>query len=458
MIKRKNKYDFDLIVLGSGSAGGVAAQKSVRLGKRVALVEPAQIGGECPNIGCVPTKSLLYAAGIYDAAVHGQDFGINGDKLKYDYPEIKAWKDLAVHRTGTWQGKEVFESIGIEVIKGAAQFVSSHEIAVEQRRFTSKNFLIATGTHNFIPPVEGLEDTGYITYEQAINFEKPPKSIFICGGGPIGCEFAELFSIFGAEVYLCDITPRLLMREDEDISELAKNHFENDRGVKVFTDTEVTRVAKERGGKRVFYLKDGKHQSVLVEEIMFATGKRANVDIGLEKAGVEYTSHAVAVNAEMQTSAKNIWAAGDVVGPYQFTHMAEYQSRLAVNNMWHRKKIMADYRAVPRCIFITPEVASVGASESDCGAAKMKYKVGKAPLSLIGRSNTSNFEDGFVKVITRQDGVIIGASIACPSAGEMIHELTLAIQQGLTAKQVAETIHAFPTWSEAIRIACAKIS
>lgn len=456
MIKRK-KYDFDLIVLGSGSAGGVAAQKSARLGKRVAIVEPGEMGGECPNIGCVPTKSLLYAAGIYDAAIHGKDFGINGDKLKYDYPAIKAWKDLAVHRTGTWQGKEMFERIGIEVIKGAAQFVSPHEIVVDNRHYTSKNFLVATGTHNFIPPVEGLEDSGYITFEEAINFEEPPKSLFICGAGPIGCEFAELFSIFGTEVYLCDITPRLLMREDDDISELARNHFENDRGVKVFTDTEVMRVTKERGGKRVFYQKDGKHQSVLVEEIMFATGKRANVDIGLENASVEYTSHAITVNTQMQTTAKNIWASGDVVGPYQFTHMAEYQSRIAVNNMWHRKKTVTDYRAVPRCIFITPEVASVGASENDCGAAQMKYKVGKASLSLVGRSNTSNFEEGFVKVITRQDGTLIGASIACPSAGEMIHELAVAIQNGLTAKQVANTIHAFPTWSEAIRLACLKV-
>jgi dihydrolipoamide dehydrogenase len=190
---------------------------------------------------------------------------------------------------------------------------------------------------------------------------------------------------------------------------------------------------------------------------MVATGRRANVDIGLENAGVKYSSRCIEVNRYMQTNIKHIYAAGDVAGPFMFTHTAEYQSRLAANNMWHNKKIAADYRAVPRCVYTNPEIASVGASEDDCKNLCLDTKKAVASVSLIGRSNTSNAEEGFVKVITKRDGTLIGASIVSPRAGEMIHELALAIQHGLTAKQVADTIHAYPTWSEAVRLACAKI-
>jgi len=451
------KYDFDLIVIGAGSAGGVAAQMGVRLGKKVAIVEAGTMGGECPNIGCVPTKSLLHAAEIYDAAKHADVFGINGKKVSYDYRAMKAWKDLAVHRTGTWEGRKVFESVGVKVISGYARFTDPHTVKVDTKNYTAKNFLIATGTANFIPPIEGLSDTGYITYKQAINFESPPKSIFIVGAGAIGCEFAELFSIFDAKVYLADITPRLLMKEDPEVSELAQQHFENTRDVSVLMDTQVVSVEPAGKQKRIHYRRNGRMHSVIVDELMIATGKKANVDLDLENAGVSYTPRAITVSPFMQTSAKHIYAAGDVVGPYMFTHMAEYQARLAANNMWHKKRIAADYRAVPRCIFINPEIASVGVSESDCGAKKVKIKTALAPITLIGRANTSNVEEGFVKVIAQADGVIIGASIVSPRAGEMIHELALAIQLGITAEQVANTIHAFPTWSEAVRIACAKL-
>lgn len=454
---RRKKYDFDLIILGSGGAGSVAAYVSLRAGKKVAVVEPEEMGGECPNWGCVPTKALLHAAEVYDAAVNGDVFGIKGSNLKYDYPSIKAWRDLAVHRTGTWEGKKVFEANGIDVISGTARFTSPHEVAVGQRTFTAQKFLIATGTKNFIPPIDGLKDAGYITFKEATNFTRPPKSIFIVGAGPIGCEFAEFFSIFGTKVVLSDITPRLMMKEDIEVGELARKHFEKDRGVKILLDTQVAHVSKHGRSKKVHFKHGGRSLSVEVDEVMIAAGKRPNVDIGLENAGVKYSPRAVDVNRYMQTSAPHIFAAGDVAGPYMFTHMAEYQSRLAANNMWKRRKIAADYRAVPRCVFINPEIASVGLSEQDCGDKKLRIKTAIVPISLIGRSNTSNVEEGFVKVIAKTDGKLVGASIVSPRAGEMIHELTLAIQKGLTAHDVASTIHAFPTWSEAVRLACAKI-
>jgi mercuric reductase len=453
----RQKYDYDLIVLGSGGGGSVAAHISTNLGKRVAVVENDTMGGECPNWGCIPTKALLHAAGIYDEARHGQQFGIRGATLGYNYPSIKAWKDLAVHRTGTYQGKKMFEAEGITVISGEAHFISPHEITVNRRHFSSEHFLIATGSHTFIPPIEGLEQVGYVTAREVVDLTRPPKSMFVVGAGAIGCEFTELFSTFGTKIYLADITPRLLMKEDQEVGELARRIFEEKRGVAVLMNTKVMRVAKEGLAKRVYYQQGREMKSVKVDEILIATGKLANVDIGLENAGVDYTPKAVTVNEHMQTSAKHIYAAGDVAGPYQFTHTAIYQSRLAAHNMWHKQKVAADYRAIPRCIFLNPEVASVGMSEDECIRRDMKFKKALAPISIIGRANTTNTDDGFVKVITENDGTLIGASIVSPRAGEMLHELTLAIQYGLTAQEVANTIHAFPTWSEAVRIACAKI-
>jgi len=454
---KKHHYDYDLIVIGSGGGGSVAAHISNNLGKRVAVVERAEMGGECPNSGCVPTKALLQAAEIYDAARHGQQFGIRGTTLGYNYPSIKAWKDLAVHRTGTWEGDKVYESEGIHVVKGDAHFVSPHEITVSRRHYSAENFLIATGTRSFIPPIEGLDQAGYLTFKEAINLTRPPKSLFIIGAGAIGCEFSELFSIFGTKIYLSDITPRILMKEDQEVGELTQKTFEEKRGMTILLNTKVMRVVKEGLAKRVYYQQGRQTDSVKVDDILLASGKLANVDIGLENAGVEYTPKGIVVNEFMQTTAKHIYAAGDVAGPYMFTHMAIYQSRLAANNMWHRNKVATDYRAVPRCIFTTPEIASVGLSEDECIKRDLKYKKAMAPISIIGRANTSNVDEGFVKVITTNDGTLIGASIVSPRAGEMLHELALAIQMELTAEEVASTIHAFPTWSEAVRVACNKI-
>lgn len=454
----KQKYDYDLVVLGSGGGGSVAALIAAGAGKRVAMIEADEMGGECPNYGCVPTKSLLHAAEIYDAAKHGQQFGIRSGTLTYNYPSLKAWKDLAVARTGSTDGKRLYEAEGIKIIEGEARFISDHEITVNRHHLSAENFIIATGTHSFIPPIEGLQKTGYITFKEAVNITRPSKSLFIIGAGSIGCEFAELFAIFGTKVYLSDITPRILSKEDEEVSELVREHFEQERGMSVMTNTKVLRVVKEGLAKRIYFQQGASEKSLKVDEILVATGKLANVDIGLENAGVEYTPRGITVNEYLQTSARNIFAAGDVVGPYNYTHTAIYQSRVVANNLLTKQKIAADYRAVPRVIFLTPEVASVGLSEDECIKRDMRIKKAIAPIAIIGRANTSNVDRGFVKVITDTKGILIGASIVSPRAGEMIHELTLAIQMRLHAQDVANTIHAFPTWSEAVRIACGKVS
>lgn len=454
---KKQKYDYDLIVIGSGAGGSVAADIVATAGKRVALIEGDTLGGECPNWGCIPTKALLHAANIYDAAKQGSQFGIRGTAVGYNYPSVKAWKDLAVKRTGAADGERYYHSRGISVFHGDAHFLSSHEITVNRRHLTAAHFIIATGSHWIIPDIQGLKTVPYLTARTALNLNRPPKSLFIIGGGAIGAEFAELFSVFGSKVYVADIAPRILPKEDDEVGDLLGEYLVRERGMTLLTSTKVVRVAKEGISSRVTYMRGGEEHSVRVDAILVASGKAPTVDLGLENAGVEYTPKGIEVNDHLETSAPHILAAGDVLGRHMFTHMGVYESRIAAHNILHKQKVSPNYKAVPRVTFVTPEVASVGLSEAACLKRDLHVKTAIATLNIIGRSNAHNFHDGFCKVITDKHGVLIGATVVAPHAGEIIHELTLAIQYGHTAHEVANTLHAFPTWSEIVRVACGKI-
>ncbi len=455
----KVHYDYDLVVVGSGAGGGVVSHIVVNAGKKVAIVEQENLGGECPNYGCVPTKALLHSAEIYESAKNGSKYGIRASATSFNYSNIRKWKDLAVARTGVAEGKRAYAADGIAVLKGHAHFIGPHTLSVGKKRYSSKKFVIATGTKNFIPPIENIEKVGFITYREATDLKSPPKSLFIIGGGAIGCEFAQFFSIFGTKIHIAEMAPRLLAREDADVGNFVKAIFERDRGMKIHTNTRVTRVEKKGGKKEVHFEQNGSSFTVMVDEIMLASGKLPNTDLGLENAGVDYTKHGITVNDYMQTSAKHIYAAGDVTGKFMFTHVASYQSRIAAHNILHSSKVVAKYHAIPRAVFISPEVAAVGMTEEEAKSSKTKYKIGAVPISIIGRANTADQQEGFVKVIAlRKSNIIVGASIVSPHAGEMIHELALAVNHGLTTNHIESTVHAFPTWSEAVRSACAKIA
>jgi len=460
MYKKKllkpRKFDFDVIIIGSGAGGGVAAHILAKKGKKIAIVEKEKYGGECPNYGCVPTKALLKATEAIHEIKAASNFGITVKSISVNYQSMNAWRAKAVSNTGVTEGKAVYESEKISTLDGMAHFLDKWHISVNNNIYSAKKFLIASGTKSFVPPIPGLIDSGYITYREAIDLPTAPKSLFIIGGGAIGCEFAEIFAALGTKVHIAEFAPRLLAKEDQEVGELIGALFQQ-KSISTYINSAVTSVQKYGTQKKVTFNMSGTSHSVIVDEVLLTAGKAPNTDLGLENAGVKYSSKGIEVNTQMQTSAKHIYAAGDVTGTYMYTHTASYQSRIAAFNMFNKKKVRANYSAVPRCVFVLPEVAAVGMTEEQVKKLKIPYQIGAVPTSIIGRANTSNQRNGFVKVIASHTGVLLGASIVAPRAGEMIHELTLAIRHNMKADAITETIHAFPTWSEAVKIACQKI-
>ena len=454
---KKHTFDYDLIVIGSGAGGSAAATIAAREGKKVAIVEQTVFGGDSPNFSDVPTKALLHAAQLYDEARHGARFGLRSNALGYNYPSLRAWKNLAVERTGAAGNRKFYESQGIDTIEARAHFLSPHEISVNRKHITAERFLIATGSEWVAPDIPGIEDVPYLTPRTVLESIKPPKSIYIIGAGTVGVEIAQLLAIFGTKVYLAEIAARILPQEEEEVGELFERMLREGKGVTSLTQTRTVAVVKDGLGYRVTFLRAGVEKSVHVDEVLVATGRKPSVDLGLENASVEYDPTGIKANEYLQTSARHIYAAGDVLGHSSHTHTALLESRIAAHNLFSKVQLAPDYTATPRLTFTFPGIATVGFTEDDCIKRDLHVSIALAPLNIIARSNTSDFRDGFVKLIADKKGVLLGATVVSPHAAEVIHELALAVKYGLTARQVAETPHAFLSWSEAVRVAAGKL-
>ena len=454
----RHKYDFDLIVIGSGAGGASAASIAARDGKRVAVIERDSFGGTSANWGDIPTKALLHAAHLYDDVKNGAVYGLRASALGYNFLSLRNWKDHVLKQIGVANSRKHLDAEGITTISGTAHFISPHEVNVNRQNYTSEHFLIATGAHQVLPDVVGIHDIKLLTPEEAIDSSRPPKSVYIIGGGHIAVELGQLFAIFGTKVYISDVAPNLLSTFDAEVGETLKSYLEDHNNMTVLTKTKTLSIENENIAKRVTYSRGGAEHSLRVDEVIVAAGRAPTIDLGLENAGVEYTPKGIKVNEYLQTSSKHIYAAGDVTGRIPYTHAAQLESKVAINNIFSKHKYIPEYEAMPRVIFTNPSVASVGLTESDCIKRDLQIRKATSPLSVVMRSNTSNFTDGFVKLIVDKKGVLIGATVVAPHAGELIHELGLAVKYKLTATQIASTPHAFLTWSEAIRSCASKLS
>ncbi len=455
------KYDYDIIAIGSGSAGGAAAFVAKKGGFRVAIVEEFKdkLGGNCPNYACVPTKALLNAAQVYKMALKASEFGIDVSDVRFDFKKVAAYRDEIVNMLTGPRIERNLHNAGIDLLWGHAKFVSEHELDVAGKRYSSHHIIIATGSKEFIPPIEGLKEAGFLVSDQAVKLQVLPESIIIIGGGPVGTEFSQIFSSFGVKVTLLQRDPQILQREDRDIADYVQKDLES-RGVKIVLNMEVESVHKA-GSRKIVAVRIGdKNEAFEAEEIMIAAGRRAALaDLNLEAAGLKLDSHGkLELNEYLQTSQAHIWAAGDAAGNWQFTHTAAYEGDLVGRNICHRHDEAVNYDVVPRVTFCEPEVASVGMTEQEAKKKGIDITIAKFAMGGLGRALIDRDRRGFVKIVAEaKNKQILGAHIVGKQAGHLIHEIAVAMKAKIPATTIAKTIHAYPTFSEAVAAAAEEL-
>lgn len=438
--------DYDVIVIGGGAGGMGAARTAARRGARPLLVQAGPIGGECTFAGCVPSKTLIAAA---------------ADGKTFD--EAMTAVRRSIETIAATEGDDVFAREGIDVIHGWATFRSPTELDVDGTRLHARRFVIAAGTHPAVPPIDGLDAVDYLTNENVFDLEARPVSMAVLGGGAIGCELAQAFAHLGTKVTIVEALDRLVPREEPEASAAIAEVFAAE-GVDVRLGRKVTRVEPlETKGAVRLHLDDG--STVSADKLLVAVGRRGAVDgLGLEAAGVATERGFVVADDHLATTAAGIWAVGDVAGKLQLTHAADEMGRVAAANAlssrWRRQRF--DPSAIPWVTFTTPEVARVGMAEAD--AAEHGSRVAFLPMREVDRAIATGHTAGFVKVIAGPrpilrgagGGRILGATIVAARAGEMIHEPALAMRTRMFAGRLAQTVHAYPTWSVAVRQAAAQ--
>jgi dihydrolipoamide dehydrogenase len=455
--KEMDSQNYDLIVVGSGAAGGAAARAARVSGLSVAMIEKDKPGGECPNYACVPTKALLRSAKVYSLLKRAEEFGLRAGPPTFDWGAVMTRKDRIVDATGAAIAEQDYKEVGITLIKGTASFKDAQHLRVGGRLLQGEKILIAAGSKPQIPKIDGLEKVKPITSAEAVGLKTLPASIIILGGGPVGCEFAQLFSAFGVEVSLLEMGATLLPHEEPELSEIVRHALERN-GVACWTEMKVERLTAEGGRKGVQAEMAGRRQELRAEEILVATGREPQTaDLNLGAAGVETEDGRVKIDEYLQTSQPHIYAAGDVCGPYEYTHFAHYQGMLAAQNMFSGEPQKADYSVVPRVTFTDPEVASVGLTEAQAGERGHHAVGGVAEIAETGKALVDSEGVGRVKIVgNAHTGEILGGHIVGPAAGEMIHEIVAAMRAQAKIADLADVIHAYPTYAEAIRTAASE--
>lgn len=445
-----NKYN--VVVIGAGTAGLVTAAGTAGLGGRVALIERNKMGGDCLNFGCVPSKALISSARLAHDIAHAKNWGLDKQSPQFTLGGVFERMRARRAQIAPNDSQERFESLGVDVFRGEARFLSPNELLVGETRLHAKNFVIATGTRATLPAIEGLEQVPYFTNETIFDeLRVAPKSMVVIGGGPIGCELSQAFSRLGVKVTLLNRGPHLLAKEDPDVAQLIEKQFEAE-GIRIRNQVGPVSCAREDGAIHL----QCKDEVITAETLLIAAGRTPNIErLVLEKAEVKYSKHGVETNAYLQTSQPHIYAVGDVVGPYQFTHMADYQARIVVRNILMpfgllRQKL--DYSVVPWCTFVHPEVARLGLNETEAKQKGIACDVIRQDFVHVDRAVVEDEETGFATVLVqRGTDKILGVTIVAAHAGELIHEFVLAMKHGIGLGQIAATIHVYPTFSEVAR-------
>ncbi len=462
--KRPKRYDRNLIVIGAGAAGLVTAYIGAAVKAKVTLVEAHKMGGDCLNYGCVPSKALIKSAKLASQMRHADHYGLSATAPQFSFRQVMARVHAVIRAVAPHDSVERYESLGVEVLQGYGRVVDPWTVEIEAadgstQRLTTRSIVIAAGAQPFVPPLPGIEDVGYVTsdtlWDAFAQLDAPPARLVVLGGGPIGCELAQSFARLGSAVTQVEMAPRIMAREDAEVSELARQSLTRD-GVDVRIGHKALRCEREeRDGALHKYLvveQGGVEQRIEFDALVCAVGRVARLQgYGLEDLGIP-TQRTVVTNEYLETLYPNIYAAGDVAGPYQFTHTAAHQAwYAAVNALFgHFKRFKVDYSVIPWATFIDPEVARVGLNEQEAKEKGIAYELTRYGIDDLDRAIADGAAYGFVKVLTVPGkDRILGVTIVGEHAGDLLAEFVLAMKHGLGLNKILGTIHIYPTLAEA---------
>ncbi len=443
---------YDLIVIGGGVAGLNVTSAAAQLGLKTALVERGPtLGGDCLHFGCVPSKTLIASARLANQVRTAERFGLSARLEEVDLARVMARVRAVVDEIQNHDSAERFRGLGAEVVLSArARFVSPGEVVVGERRMRAEHFVIATGSRPALPPVAGLAQAGFLTNETVFSLERLPARLLVLGGGAIGLELAQAFARLGSRVTVVEMLGRILWPEDTEVSAILERVLRSE-GVELLTSATALAVTRDGPVRRVAVEHKGKRLELEADEILVATGRLANVDeLDLPSAAVEAGTRGIKVDRRLRTTNKRVFACGDVVGPFQFTHMAEYQAGVVVQNLLFHLPRRVDYRVVPWVTFTDPELARVGLTEQQARERGLRFEVLRLRFADIDRALAEGEREGMAKVIAAKRR-IVGATLLGPRAGELIHEFVLAMRARLGLRTIAETVHVYPTLAQITR-------
>ena len=453
--KKPARFDRNLVVIGAGSAGLVSAYIAAAVKAKVTLIERHRMGGDCLNTGCVPSKALIRSARLLSHMRRSREFGIRSASAEFDFAEVMERVRQVIREIEPHDSIERYTGLGVEVVQGSARVTSPWSVDIEtpdgKRTLTTRSIIIATGARPFVPPIPGIDAIDYLTSDNVWDLREMPRRLVVLGGGPIGCELTQTFARLGANVTQVEMMPRLMLREDPEVSRLVAQRFQAE-GVTVLTDHTAKQFVVENGEKILIAEHQGKDVRVPFDAVLIAVGRAANLKgFGLEEMGIP-TGKVVETNAFLQTLHPNIYAAGDVAGPYQFTHTAAHQAWYAAVNALFApfKKFRADYSVIPWATFTEPEIARVGLNELEAKEKGIACEVTTYGIDDLDRAIADGEAHGFVKVLTVPGkDRILGVTIVGEHAGDLIAEYVLAMKHGIGLNKILGTIHIYPTMAEA---------
>ncbi|HKI52168.1 MAG TPA: FAD-dependent oxidoreductase [Geothermobacteraceae bacterium] len=454
---KPERFDYNLVVIGAGSAGLVSAYIAAAVKAKVALIEKHKMGGDCLNTGCVPSKALIRTAKMLAYRRRADEFGLQKGRIDFDFAKVMERVQSVIKQVEPHDSIERYTSLGVECITGAATVTSPYTVEVNGRTLTTRSVIIATGASPLVPTIKGIEEAGYLTSDSLWEIREKPGRLVVLGGGPIGAEMTQAFTRLGCQVTQVEMAERIMGREDPEVSALIQQRFETE-GARVLTSHTAREVVIEDGEKILLVDHRGETLRIPFDQILVAVGRKPNIEgFGLKELGVRISDRGtVETDALLRTNYPNILCAGDVAGPYQFTHTAAHQAwYAAVNALFGDfKSFKVDYRVIPWATFTDPEVARVGLNETEAREQGIAFEVTRYGIDDLDRAIAEGETEGWVKIITRKGSdKILGVTIVGSHAGDLLAEYVLAMKQNIGLNKILGTIHSYPTLAEANKMA-----